>query len=664
MSDLLPELDLAHVLSDPGFAASDRALANYLEWQFAETSPWIKLAAACANAAARSGHAYIDLQDPANLANLGPAFPKHWPSPEAWTQLAVTSPAVGDGNADTPLVLVDTSCLYLKKYYDHEQTLANLVRSLCQDPSFPITQPPEPTTQNPTPTTQHLEPITPNPKTIVDRSLHHRLFVITGGPGTGKTTLALQYLAKFLAAWQLEMRSKACPESTSGSARVSRASSGVSPEEQPPSIQLGETPSRARETRALPKPHHDGELGHSLNRVQQHDQPPRIAAVAPTGKAAARLAESIASGLENLDAPEGIKATLQQTPCLTIHRLLGSQNGKSSFRHNARNPIDCDLLVADEVSMIDLPLMRRLFEAMPPDCRILLLGDADQLASVEVGSVLSDFISAGQKDTSPLHGRVARLEKTYRFSEDSSIYRLCQLARQSQQEAFAQFIETEAPDFHFEEIAPDASRPPAELIRKAAGQHARLHACRTPEAALQHLTDSIILSPTRTGPFGTIALNAEIERQLRQTHDLQDDEPIHGQAILILENNYDLEIFNGDLGLVWIDAETSQAFAHFATAADEPRRFRLADLPRHESAFALSIHKSQGSEFEEVSCLFGPSDSRNITRELLYTAFSRARKTINLFAETRTLLSAIARQAHRATRLEKLLSRQSRRPID
>ena len=588
---MITELDfntLERLLARRPFHATDRAIVAHLNGEWGEQNPWLLFAAGLCSQATREGHAYLDLSRPPSSDN---SFQVAWPRLETWNGWAQASGviSVDEERPPRPLVLSDRSALYLEKYYAYEGKLAHLVHARCQSGSAAqcVGLRREPVGSKSGQFELDLGASEPSTDPV-ERAANSAFFVITGGPGTGKTTLALRYLNTLLDGW-------------AGS------------------------------------------------------QPPRFAAVAPTGKAAARLAESIAQGLQRLDAPAERKDYLRRLPCLTIHRLLGTLPHRVSFRRHALNPIPYDTLVVDETSMIDLPLMARLFEALPLSCRLLLLGDRDQLASVEVGSVLHDILRAADTPGSSLASRVERLTKTYRFREDSSIFRACQLARQGDAEGFTAMLADRSDDFAFHSIDSGAQRCPEAALRLALERHERLARQASPEAALDALNDSVTLCPTRTGPFGTFAFNAAVERRIREQESLAANSPIRGLPIIVLENDYELELFNGDLGVVWHAADDEVGYAVFPGPKGKARGFRLSELPRHETAFALTIHKSQGSEFRETIGLFGPSDSQLLTRELLYTCFSRAKERLVLFGERDTLAAAIRRQATRATRLAERL---------
>ncbi|MDQ8183760.1 exodeoxyribonuclease V subunit alpha [Pelagicoccus sp. SDUM812005] len=561
---MIKERDEFSLLNEAPFTASDRMLVRHLREDWSESNYWILIAAAFCNLSVREGHTYFDLRTP----QLGSAsVPKSWPVWERWIDLLKASPLVqNEGETlDRPLVLSGDSCLYLEKYYRYEQRLAEQIRSRCGKALAE---------------SQEQDP--------VDRAVAQGFFVITGGPGTGKTTLALRYLDKLLDSWE-------------------------------------------------------------------GTRPARFAAIAPTGKAAARLAESIANGVSRMELAPERKEALLSIPCLTIHRLLGSLPHRSSFRRDRKHPLHYDTLVIDESSMIDLPLMTRLFEALPESCQVLLLGDKDQLASVEVGSVLSDILAAAEAEGASLAASVERLSKTYRFSEDSGIYQLCTVSKEGDLEGFTAFMQAPSADVRYHALAAGAKRVPQRLLELGVERHRLLSEAPDAQAALARLGDSMTLTPTRNGPFGTIEINRRVRARIQAQLELAGlpDKPIHGEPIIVLENDYELELFNGDIGLIW--QEEDRLIACFENSEKGVRRFRVSELPRYESAFALTIHKSQGSEFESVHCLFGPDAAQTLTRELIYTAFSRAKSELVVFGEMDTMAAGISRQAVRATRLAELL---------
>lgn len=553
MKTSLEPAELEAALQEEPFAASDRQLRLYLSRAFGEQNTWIQLLAALLARAAREGNSCLDLHDSHALAGTALANSHRWPTPDFWQGWLKQSAAVGSPAQAKPLLIETKRFAYLHKYYDHEDRLAKAIQKLTQRaPNHP----------------------------------QGRLRVITGGPGTGKTTTVLGLLADYLS---------------------------------------------------------------SLQRPAQA----RLATCAPTGKAAARLAESIRLGLQRLDVDPPIKELLQQIPSLTLHRLLGARGHSASFRHDSTHTLDLDVLVIDEASMIDLPLMRRALEALPDYCRLFLLGDKDQLSSVEVGSVFGDLLQAASQPGSPLAPAVTTLAKTYRFRADSSIFRACAATREGDSDALLQLIEEGAQsDFEFRQLLKQREpRLPASYLRAEMEAFRQRLGRASSAEALSSLDQRITLCPTRRGPLGSERINLELQLALAPNGHASAPDPYHGLPIIVLENDYQAELFNGDLGILWQNPDSGQLDAWFPASDNEARRVRLAHLPRHELAFALTIHKSQGSEFDQVTCLFPPQDSSFITRELVYTAFSRARQKIVLYAQPEALARAAQRPVQRATRL-------------
>lgn len=556
---------LQSVLSQEPFSATERTLVSHFRDDWNEVNPLVLFAAACSSLAVREGHTYFDLakRPPALRGNAL----ENWPSIKEWKSALESSEIVCEENSklDQPLVFADGVALYLEKYYTYEQRLSALIRS------------------------RVTEKVSATETDPVAKAVRQNFFVITGGPGTGKTTLALRYLDRVLSQWS-------------------------------------------------------------------EGRTPRFAAIAPTGKAAARLSESIAEGLARVDIDEDRKSVLAKVPCLTIHRLLGALPFRTRFRHNEQRPVPYDAIIIDESSMIDLPLMTRLFQALPAKCQVLMLGDRDQLSSVEVGSVFADILGAAEEDPSRLQNCVETLTTTYRFSEDSTIYRACQAARLGDSESFRSVLESKHDDWNFHLLSDAQSKLPSSLIKRGFDHWQSLTASASPEEALQKLTAQIVLAPTKTGPFGSREINRQI---LNQVHRSQTPVPdpesiVHATPIIVLENDYELEVFNGDLGLLWLGG-SGGAFAYFTNSSGGARRLRVSELPRYEPAFALTIHKSQGSEFDQAICVFGHGSTMSTSRELVYTAFSRARKRLVVFGHLETLEESVRKSATRATRLAKLL---------
>ncbi|HTG44500.1 MAG TPA: exodeoxyribonuclease V subunit alpha, partial [Verrucomicrobiae bacterium] len=382
----------------------------------------------------------------------------------------------------------------------------------------------------------------------------------------------------------------------------------------------------------------------------------RIALAAPTGKAAARLTESVRTVREDL------KAT-------TIHRLLGYLPGSPYFRHRGDNLLTADVVVIDEASMVDLALMAKLFAAVRPDARLILLGDRDQLASVEAGSVLADICAAAEKaaPNEPLHGAVLELRRNFRFAESGGIFRVSSAVNAGDADAAIAALQDEAdPEAQWQPL-PSAAQLVDALREKVIAAFRACLETEDPVEALTRLQLFRILCAVRHGPFGVENLNEVAEEILAAAGLVAPQRAFYrGRPLTITQNDYNLGLFNGDSGIILPDPEgDGELRAFFLSAEGRLRRFLPSRLPHHETAFAMTVHKSQGSEFGGILLLLPESDSPLLTRELLYTALTRARNQVEVWATEPVLRAAITRRVTRvsglrdALRAEALESRQS-----
>jgi exodeoxyribonuclease V alpha subunit len=430
----------------------------------------------------------------------------------------------------------------------------------------------------------------------IDVAMENDLTVICGGPGTGKTTTVLPILARLL--------------QQAGNERL------------------------------------------------------RVALAAPTGKAAARLEETLRMGLEKLECPPEVKARMPVNAS-TIHRLLGVRGNSIYFRHDRQNPLPLDLLVIDEASMVALPLLAKLFDALPERCRVILLGDRDQLASVEPGAVLADIVDAAASSESPLHHSVVTLEKNYRFSEKSGIQHLCGAVRKGDADKAVHLLRDQPhPDLVSVELHEHPSITPKfpQVILAGFSAFARE---KEPAAALTELKSFRVLAALRRGPFGVEGLNQQIEKILSDAGLIPKSvaSSYAGKPLLITQNDYQLQLYNGDVGVLLPDPATKenpdQLWAWFIGKANALRRFAPARLPQHEAAYAMTVHKSQGSEFDRVLFILPDRDAPVLTRELVYTGLTRARSEVELWWNETVLTSAVARRAERHSGLRDLLAPRS-----
>ena len=372
------------------------------------------------------------------------------------------------------------------------------------------------------------------------------------------------------------------------------------------------------------------------------DRRPRIALAAPTGKAAARLQEAVAAEVAVLDEVDRVR--LGELRAVTLHRLLGSKpDTRARFRHDRGNRLAHDVIVVDETSMVSLTMMARLLEAVRPETRLILVGDPDQLASVQAGAVLSDLVDgmSGRE-----HLRVAALKTSHRFGE--AIGRLAEAIRDGDAGLALQLLR--AGDEHIEFIE---TEEPGEQLREVLLRHA----LRVREAAvlgaggiaLITLDEHRLLCAHREGPYGVRHWNSQVERWLtEQTGEAMWSPWYVGRPLLVTSNDYGLGVYNGDTGVVVAGPDGPRAFI---ASAPQPLEFSPGRLGDVETMHAMTIHKSQGSQAAAVTVLMPPEESRLLTRELFYTAVTRAKTTVRIVGSETSVRAGIERRAVRATGL-------------
>jgi len=446
-----------------------------------------------------------------------------------------------------------------------------------------------------------------------------------------------------------------------------------------------------------------------------------VALAAPTGKAAGRMREAIreatdATAQPVLDVSDEVRARLQSLPATTLHRLVGVRPDGSS-RHTAVNPIPAQLVIVDEVSMVDLTMMRRLLEAVHPDARLVLLGDRDQLASVEAGCVLADLVPSAGRDASgsttasassaPLAGNTQTFTRSRRFESapDIALIAAClqsyatqhpDIPRDDPAAAHARAIEVFSgarhasretqPDWRIERLgAPDRSdryaKPTAQQLTRLAAPYLEGYAAtlivafgegrgvddlRWQRELLAVFDRYRVLAVHRRGPLGVQQLEQALAERIRDAIDASRGDRAHrrsidlgevhwiGRPILITDNAYDIGLMNGDVGIVLplVDGPAA-VFPHEDPA--QVRRIPLSRLPPHEGALAMTVHKSQGSQFDHVALVLAGRDSPIQTRELVYTGVTRAKQRLSWLGDLDELRIALARQVRRESGLPELI---------
>ena len=359
----------------------------------------------------------------------------------------------------------------------------------------------------------------------------------------------------------------------------------------------------------------------------------RVRLAAPTGKAAARMAESFA-------ASGGI---LPEPPC-TLHSLIGKNPATGTFRHNPDRPLAVDWLVVDEASMVDLLLFGHVLDALPRGARLLLIGDPRQLASVERGHILRDLCEAAGAGGAPRYP-IARLSSSHRFPPEGAIACFAAAVNAGDESAAFGVFSGDAAREGLAWVAhsPDADKGPDAWpgFRSAVlAGFAALARATDPAEALHRVNDCRVLCAVRKGPFGMERVNACIRTWMP---------PSAPMPVMVAHNDDSLGVRNGDLGLVFPSAPDT-AWLEPAAPGGAPRRIPRMLLPGLETAWATTVHKSQGSEYTDVAIVLpGDSASPLLTREILYTAVTRTRRSVRLWASASSLRSCIGRTVSRAS---------------
>jgi exodeoxyribonuclease V alpha subunit len=408
---------------------------------------------------------------------------------------------------------------------------------------------------------------------------------------------------------------------------------------------------------------------------QQSQRPPlRFSLAAPTGKAAMRMSESIRESIqrEGNTLSDAVKQQLPQVAS-TIHRLLGYLPQRTEFRFNQHNHLASDIVIIDEASMIDLALMTKLFEAISPQATLILLGDKDQLSSVEIGAVFADLCASANnrysaelttylqnvtgdsidnpsdftphQTSSAIDNHIVCLLKSWRFNQTGGIGTLATAVNQGEVDNALQALKHSA---DIQLISP------SELTVKQliAPWQPYLHALKT-QASIDDLFTAFnqfrTLSALRKGMKGCVYLNQQLEKHFSQQQQLLTGKRwYHGRPIMITENSYRTGLFNGDIGITLIDKGETKVWFQTNEGA---KAFSPVRLPQHETAWVLTIHKSQGSEFEHVALLLPTEDTPILTRQLLYTGITRAKQHLDIISTSSILQLGIQRQNPQATQL-------------
>jgi len=624
---LVERLALAGVLSP-----LDRHLARAVH-ALAGCDPLTALGAALASRAVQLGHVCLDLRR-LSFAELGgeEALGEDWPAPEQLLEALLDSPLctpIGSGvaavdevaAATTPLVLDRRGRLYLQRYARYERTLAAVLRQRARRVDDVDTELLGAGLRRLFGSAESARDggeteLAGNHAKVACVAALHALAVVCGGPGTGKTTTVVKILA------------------------------------------LLEEQALARSERPL-----------------------SVLLLAPTGKAARRLASSVQAGLAALPVSDAVRAAIP-SEAYTIHRALGG-GSSGRFRHDEENPLPADVVLVDEVSMVDLALLYRLAIAIRPQARLILQGDKDQLSSVEAGAILGDIYdpSAAAEWSRPFAAEMAALtgspvtggraerglvdclvslDESFRYRADSGIGRLARAINGGDVGAALAVLRgkdassAERDAELFDPLLLSAPVAASELERRATGGYAPFIQCGDPREKLALLARYRVLCAHRQGPSGVEQQNRNVELWLARAGLIDPQAAFYeNRPIIVTQNDYTLGLFNGDVGVVVRD-EQGRLRVCFE-GAEGLRLLAPGRLPPHETVFATTVHKSQGSEFDAVSIVLPDKPSALVGRELLYTAVTRARQRVEIFGPAEVIRGAIARTVQRPSGLRDAL---------
>jgi exodeoxyribonuclease V alpha subunit len=568
-----------------------------------EKNPLVLLAAALVSRFTRQGHVCLDLGAVAGTRIVTDAMnateSAKWPALEAWLAAISDSKLVSRESVSAPLVLDRGNRLYLARYWQYQQ---RLVAQIVERSSMAATD------IDPELLADGLERLFPGgeagsegQRKAAETSVRQNLTVISGGPGTGKTYTVVKMLQLIIE-----------------------------------------------------------------QAVSAGKAPPRILLSAPTGKAAARLKVSVAaakaSGLTAGDAHLEKILALIPDDAATIHRLLryserherGAEEGTAAY-------LPVDVLVVDEASMVDLSLMTRLMESLPTKARVVLLGDRDQLASVEAGAILGDIcrgatFEADNGTPSPIARSVVSLTRSFRFDSGGSIGALAAAIREGDFRQTMTILQDEAyPDVVFRSLQSPGALP--ELLREISKKAYLPYFTETDPTRKMAIFNGLrILCAHRKGVVGVETVNAVVEAfLLSETGRETGISWYPGRPVMVSQNDYQVGLFNGDIGMV-LPGKDQDGLEVYFQEQEDIRRISPSRMPAHTTVYAMTVHKSQGSEFDDVVLVLPPHRSPVVTRELLYTAVTRARKRVEIIGSEKIIREAVETPVQRASGMMEQLS--------
>ncbi|HOT41273.1 MAG TPA: exodeoxyribonuclease V subunit alpha [Syntrophorhabdaceae bacterium] len=369
-----------------------------------------------------------------------------------------------------------------------------------------------------------------------------------------------------------------------------------------------------------------------------------IALAAPTGKAAQRLKAVIKDARDKIDCPDEIKRHIPED-VLTIHRLLGASYRTRRFRFHEDNPLPYDVIIIDEASMIDLPLMSKFLSAIPIKTRLILVGDKDQLSSVEPGAVFGD-ICEGAED---IDSSIVILKKNYRFTEDSGIGILSELVKQGRGKDALNILKAGRYEDIIWHHIPSPDILPMVIEKSITDRYSRYIKSTDVEEAFRYFDEFHVLCALRHGPYGVIAVNELIEKDLEKKGLIKiTGRWYRGKPVMITVNDYSLKLFNGDTGIVFPDRDNKDMLrVYFKTEDGGLRKVVPARIGDYETAYSITVHKSQGSEFNDIIIILPDRSSEILTRELIYTAITRAKRGIEIWGNEGVFIEAVEKRIER-----------------
>jgi len=615
---MTPMTSFAASDADTRYSPLSRHLAEFITRLNGAYSLELYLAAFLVTEATLNGHICLNLHAfEKQVFHIDGLPPLPSPPADAWSEMLKGSPVVGTPGEFKPLILDDADRLYTYRYWHYEKSVAERIIEMAGR-CYPLLASIRPETCIDLLIRLFPEAIRekgqPSGQVIAALIALTRDFcLISGSPGTGKTTAVARILAFIL-------------DLTDGT-------------------------------------------------------DVRIALSAPTAKAAIRLQEAISRAKETLPCEEHIKNRIPER-AVTIHRLLKSSADGVRYHHNQSNPLPYDIVVVDEASMIDLPLMYHLLEAMPFAAKLILLGDPHQLSSVEAGAVLGDICRTGDTHlfspelvaliraytgceitmsaamtAQPLRDCLVELKTNYRVDEDSPLGQLKQAVIKGHSGAIFELLESGVENIRWIEATDDAAlkKMMETEIGPYLNQYMKMISDHFDIKEIFSFFDTYrLLCAVRSGLCGTTHLNRLMEKFLKDLSGNIRTEGINypGKAVMISRNDYARQLFNGDLGLMLPESGTKGRLSvFFREGATKLRQMSPYVLPEHETAFAMTVHKSQGSEYDRVFLFLPDADSPVLNRELLYTGITRARRALTVYGRKEILAAALSRKVSRYSAL-------------